>query len=186
MRPVSYIYCLILVAACHSGRGPVRWSGTSDFKNFKTYAFIPARNDTIMFNDDVVEFRGIELVKQELDSRGFSLERENPDFFVRVQTFFKNLDQEDDYPVSRLYETQREKSAPGISFYFNGKPAYEQTDISAVGHAEGNIMVEFIDAANGSLLWNGWIDQPIQPNALPEELEEYFGMLFEAFPVKPK
>lgn len=185
MRYLLAINILFFIG-CKSGSNLARTGGTSDFSGLRSYAFLPAPDDTLLFNDDIVEFRSIQQVKKELDIRGFTLEKTQPDFFVRIQPFFKYLQQDDDYPSGETNFSPRERHAPGIDLYFNGKLAYDPAGIPSIGYAEGTILVEFIDAANGSLLWSGWLDQPVNPSALPEELEEYFGRLFEAFPVKTR
>jgi hypothetical protein len=181
-----HIMAIILSTALFSCRNELFMSHTTvdmDFTQYQSYAFLPGAG-SVGFDDEVIRFMSVQKTKRELDARGFVLDVDSPDFFVRVHTFFTS------YPDPTANPDFRSPmDGPGPRFYFQGQAptlARPSEEIPNLEYVPGSIVVETIDAVDGSLIWNAWSEQPISPTPLPEDLEYYIGRLFENFPVDPQ
>jgi hypothetical protein len=185
LERTTIIISIIFFFTMSSCRNELFMSHTTadvDFTQFNSYAFIPGKG-TIGFDDDVIRFMSIQLVKTELDARGFTLDVDNPDFLVRVHTLFRSFN---DPTVNPDFRSPWD--GPGPRFYFQGQAPAIATPSEAIPNIEyapGSIVVEVIDVVKGAMLWNAWSERPIRPRPLQEDLENYIGNLFSNFPVAP-
>jgi hypothetical protein len=182
---ITFIIAIIVSLTLQACRQELFMSHTAanvDFTEFESYAFVPGKG-TIGFDDDVIRFMSMQLVQTELDARGFALDVDSPDFLVRVHTLFRSFN---DPTVNPDFRSPMD--GPGPRFYFHGQAptiAKPSDAIPSIEYAPGTIVIEIIDVVDGSMLWNAWSEQPIQPSPLPEDIENYIGRLFENFPVAP-
>jgi hypothetical protein len=179
---VGILISIIILSGC---RGELFMSNivpNVDFDEYETYAFLPG-SGSLDFDDEVIRFRSVQKAQRELDERGFRMDIDSPDFFVVVHTYFNSA-----HDPTRSPDFRAPNDGFGPRFYFRGQApevASPSEEVPEVAYAPGTVVVEILDAADGALLWNAWSEQPIRQSALPEDLENYIGRLFENFPVSP-
>ena len=155
-----------------------------DFSKFDTYAYLPNPDTTQhdVYNSEIIHYRSIVEINEELESRGLELDTANPDLLVVVNPMFRGI-QENPYNNFSNYF-----AGPGYVYYYRGyfqKPEVSHIFFQEIEYAPGNLMIDMISTGSDQLVWRGWSNKTINANPLPEELDVYIARIFQKFPIKP-
>jgi len=183
---------IVLISACSRDVQTQKYVDTSDLKNFRTYAWLPA-GDTVWndFEKDAVVSEEIRnRINKELQEVGYTMDAENPDFLVLVHTTYDTEIDLQQLPSSYNYY------GPGFytgtwgswgTYYY---PNYHTIgyvygpQISAVEYTEGRIVIDLIDRRNNEIVWRGTSRDAIYDDELMEEMAEEVDHIFDEFPVE--
>lgn len=183
MRLIIGFVIMIFVFSCKQDLYQATTAPDVNWAEMKTYSFLRGVTSE-NYDHEVIQYRAIQKVNDELSRRGFTLETENPDFLVRIHTLFdpyKNTAPNPGYGST--------EEGFGLRFYFKGgQPAIvlPGDEGVALDYMPGTIAVELIGTADGSQIWRGWSTDPISPSATPDELDLYLDLIFAKFPTSTR
>lgn len=181
--------CLLFLVNC----GPtVTTTKTADvnLNNYKTYAWLPNgdsvesnRYDSKQLNEAIVS-----EVNKEMELRGFTLDRSNPDLLVLVHTMF---DEETNVVRDPIYASY-DYYAPNMYLdpYYNDYYYYDYNtvtrvvgyDIDKIQYTEGTLAIDLIDKKTNNVVWRGRADGYVEPMNLRTEVQNYVEEIFEEYP----
>ena len=163
--------CLgILIANC----SPVYqisydYDRTADFTSPKTYSWLPlqAKDQT----DELLHKRIKHTVNNELESKGYKMVSDNPDFLILAKIGTKK----------EWWHGGGGHGYGGRGYHYGGSYS---TQIEA-----GTLLLDFVDAKSKNLIWRGKASAVLDYNLSPEKLDklvdEVVRKIFEEFPPKP-
>lgn len=157
-------------------------SAVGELSQYRTYSWLPEPQgkDTRVYND-IVEARVKQAVDQYLQSRGYRLVDQNPDFKLGWHgAIDRKLD------VNTIDNYYGYGWGPWYSPYYMG--AYPQTYVRE--YEEGTLIIDVVDAATNKLVWRGTAQAELSTHSSPEHrqkrLDEAVSKIFEDFPPKPE
>lgn len=183
-------FAALLTTACSPGVN-TREASDVDFGSFDSYAYLPSGDSTEYHT--ILEERVTREVSQEMETRGYELDNQNPDLLVLVKTMFEEEERLEREPLYTSYNYY----TPG--FYTAGatNPIYYQNyagipQITAYGGAireieytEGTFVVDVINASTNQIIWRGWSETPVDRGNLDESIRSYIDNIFEEYPAEP-
>ncbi|MDQ3394559.1 MAG: DUF4136 domain-containing protein [Bacteroidota bacterium] len=152
----------------------------ADLQKYKSYAWLPP-------NGDYGEI-AILAVENQLESRGYQLDVNNPDFLVAVHVFNEPTDELINPSPYNQYEYRGPGyySGPFQNHYFNDiitVPIASGQNTEDFLYAEGTIVVDLIDREKLEIVWRGWVeDQRNHPLDVLNDLPAYVDQIFQKFP----
>lgn len=180
MRLVVGFVIIFFVSSCKQDLYQATTATDVNWTELKTYSFLKGVTSE-NYNHEIIQYRAVQKVNDQLSRRGFTLETENPDFLVRIHTLF------DPFPNTAPNSAHGSMDEGfGLRFYFKGgQPAIvlPGDEGEALDYMPGTMAVELIDTTDGSQIWRGWSTDPISPSATPDELDLYLDQLFAKFPI---
>ena len=153
-----------------------------NFNNYKTYGFFPSLG-TDKQNYESMESNFLKVsVAQQLERRGF-VYGENPDLLVN---FYINTQ-----------EKIRSRTTPAMGGgyygwrdpYYDTWGGYGATETRIDQYTEGTLHIDFVDAQQKSLVWEGTVSGRITEKVLKNlstEIDKAVADIFGAFPVPPR
>jgi hypothetical protein len=160
----------------------------ANFDSYQTYAMLPTGQN---IQDDVVDVEKIiNEVNQEMRSREYTLDTQDPDLLVNVRIML----QEEEAVVREGYTSTYDYYTPGFytpatmpSYYFTNYkeiPYVSGTGIKEVEYLEGIVLVDVIEAkGKNRIIWRGWSQRPVDPSNFENSVREYIDKIFEEYPV---
>ena len=181
-RLVLMVLALCTLAACMTYKVTYTVPKGTDFKKYKTYAFMA--DDPAMAsrpNRAYVTQRIVYYCDQELKKRGWTIDLQNPDVAIRYVTYSQNK-----------VELQYNPPPASVSVGFGG-PGYYMGYSQPVGPAtitqyqytEGTLNLEMFDTKTNASLWNAWTSGVLNdPNDIDDVLKGAIKEMFYTLPVK--
>ena len=131
---------------------------TADFGAMDSYAWIevPSKQEL----DDITIRRAKNAVEEQLALKGFTISEDDPDFTIALHGKIKDkVDVVDwGYSYSR-YDR-----------YYGGYGGTRR--IETYEYEEGTLLIDFVDADSGNLIWRGSGTGVLDPSASPEKREK--------------
>lgn len=153
----------------------------ADFQKYKTFAFLPnpeAREDD-SYDSEIIHYRSMVEIRDELNSRGYRMDTTDPDILVAVNPLFRDIDE-------TAYNNRPDNyGGPGEMMYFQGQttvPDVDDSEYPELEYNSGTLLVEIFENGSLNLLYRAWSEQVINPNPLPNELDDYIARLMRGFP----
>lgn len=152
-----------------------------DLRSYSKYAWLPSDAD--------FEEIAIMAVEDQLNSRGYERDTENPDFLVAVHVINEATEELVRTPLySNLdYRGPDYYASPFQNYYFTDQitvPIVSNYTNDELNYAEGTVVVDVIDREKMEIVWRGWSeDQRPHPLDVASELPEYISQIFNKFPV---
>lgn len=194
MKKTNIIMLAIVVLVLAIGCGPkvttMKEPG-KDLNNYKSYAYLPNSNfdmtrDMAANIDDVGKVI-IDEMNRNMERAGYTLNRDNPDLLVILNTNLKPVGMDD---VPATYATYPYTTKQPVSPYY--KPYYywgyeEFNDIAGYtigieSHYEGALKVDLVDRKTRNIVWSGKAKGPIYTNNTSEALATYLQSVFDNYP----
>jgi hypothetical protein len=140
-----------------------------DFSPLKVYAWLPIKS-----TGNISELRirrMVDAINNQLQSQGYTLSTDNPDFLVAVHGTTKEQINVTDW---------------GYGYGPRWGGGYRDIDVSQ--YTEGTIFVDVVDAGTRHMVWRGTAQTEVDQSASPEEQKRRFAdvaaRLFANFPPK--
>ena len=125
---------------------------TVDFTSLKTYSWLPLEED---IKNELVQQRIKHTVNSELESKGYKMVSENPDFLILAK-------------VETKQEVWSSDGGPyGGGYYSRGSYASRSAEIRA-----GTLLLEFVDAKSKNPIWRGNASTSLSRSYSPEKLDK--------------
>ncbi len=139
IKLLPLVLLLFLVASCSSVRVTSDYDTSTDFSQYKTFAFYKKGIDKVEISD-LDKRRILKAVEKELLAKGFT-KSENPDVLVNI--FTKSRQKVDVYNNS--------------SMHFGWHPWYYGPNfgMNISKYTEGTLFIDLIDAEKKELAWQG-------------------------------
>ncbi|AHM59439.1 hypothetical protein D770_05880 [Flammeovirgaceae bacterium 311] len=180
----------LLATACSRTPGAqAEAAAGADFSDYTSYAYLPTgdtASNFLEFDESVIQ-----EVNEEMQARGYRLNRENPDLLVLVNYMYQRDTATTRTPIFSRYDYYRPDIAapPTLEEYYyaryNTITSVQGSNIREVEYSEGTFVIDVIDASNNQIIWRGWSHSAIDPAALQATIDSYVRNIFEKFPVPP-
>ncbi|MFL5346394.1 MAG: DUF4136 domain-containing protein [Hyalangium sp.] len=157
-------------------------SAVGKLSQYRTYSWLarPQGKDTRVYND-VVEANVKQAVDRELQSRGYRLVDQNPDFRLGWQGA---IDRKLDIQTVDTYYGYG--WGPGYAPYYAGAAA-PSTYVRQ--YDQGTLIIDVVDAASNKLVWRGTAQAELSNDSTAPEKQKRLGeainKILEDFPPKP-
>lgn len=158
--------------------------------NYQTYAYLPNTgfNSATMESDQDINQVVLETVNMNLENAGYTLDTENPDLLVLINSttnIEENQKTEAEY-ASYPYDPGVTAVSPLYSNYFysgfaNFGPITEY-DVNTYQYQEGAVDINLVDSQTKELVWSGQTSGAIVNAANLEAQEELINQIFSEFP----
>lgn len=131
---------IVLISACSSIKVATDYDTSTDFKQYKTFAFYKKGIDKVEISD-LDKRRILKGIEEELIARGYT-KSENPDLLVSI--FAKSRQKINVYNDNFMY---------GYGWY----PFYygPNSGVRIDNYTEGTLFIDLIDADKKQLVWQG-------------------------------
>jgi hypothetical protein len=180
-----------------------------DFNQFKTYAVLPVIDSASnsLFHNAILEQNLIMSIDREMKTRGYILDNENPDILVNLHLKLQDRQQTvvTRYPLTSTYNYYTPLTDPDaidprtvhpqLGTQYTGPyyyPHYQRistvygTEMRELQYTEGTVVIDLIRTADSYLIWRGWSQETIDPNAATSDLQFVVEQIFREYPVKEK
>lgn len=150
--------CLVVSAGCQPIEVGFDYDRSTDFTHYKTYDWAPVNGDAEdpRIDNDLLRRRLHSAVDTELSGLGFVRNAEQPDLLVGWNA-----------AVERRVEVIEMGNRYGY-----GRGGWYDGATSTRSWEEGTLIVDFVDAARGELVWRGTARGEVDVFAKPEEKEQ--------------
>ena len=140
-----------------------------DFSNMKNFAYLPIKSIGTVSELRVRRF--VDAINNELQTQGYILTTENPDFLVAMHS-----------------STQEKTDVSSYGYSYGPRwGGYRDVDVSH--YTEGTVFVDIVDPDSRNLIWRGTAQSTVDPSAGADEQNKVFAQiatrLFANFPPKP-
>lgn len=153
----------------------------TDFKEFETFAFLPNPDTTEydLYDSEIIHYRSMVEIQNELNSRGYRMDTTNPDLLVSVNPLFQGISENpyNNWPTNY--------GGPGHLMYYRGLtklPNVNGSDYSEIEYTRGTLMVDVFVNGTLQLVYRAWADKVINAHPEPTELDNYITRLMRDFP----
>ena len=168
--PILLAALVVLTASCGGPSVSVNYDYDTeyDFSNMKRYAYLPIKSIGTVSELKIRRF--VDAVNNELQSQGYTLSTENPDFLVALHSATKEKTNVTDWGY-------------GYGGWYGG---YRDIDVSQ--YTEGTIFGEVVDPETRNLVWRSTAKAAVDDSASPDKQNKEFARLaariFSKFPPK--
>jgi hypothetical protein len=192
MRSLILIPVILFLGGCAAVQTYSDADKAVDFNKYHTYAWLQ-RSDSvqdIFYSNQLVEKNIKYYAEQEMASRGYILDNNNPDVLIEYHTMVEKKHQTVSNPV---YATP---SYPYSPFYgpFGYNTAYPYTyyntpyvigyNVQEIDYNEGTLVIDIIDRKKNQLIWRGWsVGTVSDEQSLEKELPKDIKKIFKKYPV---
>ncbi len=161
-----------------------------DLSSYATYAYLPSGDTAgyrVAFDETVIQ-----EVNQEMQARGYRLDRENPDLLVLFRSFYQEATAIERTPIYSSYDYYRPDLLAPITLEEYYYARYYLIDrvrgsyIREVEYSQGSFVVDIIDTSTKEIIWRGWSPTSVDPLALQSSIGSYVDNIFEEYPVPPQ
>ena len=158
--------------------------------NYQTYAYLPNTgfNSATMESDQDINQVVLETVNMNLENAGYTLDTENPDLLVLINSttnIEENQKTEAEY-ASYPYDPGVTAVSPLYSNYFYSGFAnfgpITGYDVNTYQYQEGAVDINLVDSQTKELVWSGQTSGAIVNAANLEAQEELINQIFSEFP----
>ena len=165
------------------------YNANTDFKKFKTYAWL-APGDSVLNRPDPQKLFGGYVEKaanEELKSRGLNLVKENPD---AVLLFFTSSEEFIQYSESATLSVGVGVGVgyPGYyggGYYVGGSVPVAGGKVTATVKEDGSLGYSMYDTSTGKLVWTGKVEKKFKlSDDIAKMIEDYTIKIFKKYPVK--
>ncbi len=189
---VLAILSLVLVWGC----GPKISSTTStqkDLSAYKTYAYLPNSNAEVPESTQQSEDVGkniVDAINSNMQSAGYTLERNNPDLLVIVNT---NYNEDTNISVDREYANAYYPYTSALPvnsyydpYYYRGYDNFNSIvdyDVNLNSHTDAGMTINIVDRKTKNIIWSGSAtDFDIYQQNASQEVSESVDTIFEKYP----
>lgn len=173
MKKLLYILpVVLLMAACSSHQYHTTRVVNQDFKQYKTYGWLtPIDSESKnYFNNDIARANIMETANQELEARGLTYTKDNPDLLFRYIAIVNNTSR----PVYGHYPMYG-----GWGWYNPWVYHYRHHPIGRERYRAGHIIIEARDRVSDTVIWqargSGRVNNPESAiNNLPKVVHGVF------------
>jgi hypothetical protein len=171
--PVLLAALTIFAIACGGPSVSVNYDYDTeyDFSNMKRYAYLPIKATGTVSELKIRRF--VDAVNNHLQTQGYTLSTENPDFLVALHSATKDKTSVTDWGYGM----------GARSSWYGG---YRDIDVSQ--YTEGTIFVDVVDPESRNLVWRGTATSAVDDSASPDKQNEQFAKIaariFANFPPK--
>jgi hypothetical protein len=165
---LSLVFSAMLAVSCAGPSISVNFDYDTeyDFSNLKSYAYLPIKSVGTVSQLKIKRF--VNAINNQLQSQGYTLSAENPDFLVALHSSTKEKTDITDWGY-------------GYGGWYGG---YRDIDVSQ--YTEGTIFVDIVDPKSRNLVWRGTATADVDDSATPDEQNREFAeiaaRLFANFP----
>jgi len=152
IKLVSLVFVFLIVSSCSSVKVVADYDSTTDFSNYKTFAFYKKGIDKAEISD-LDKRRILKAVEAQLMAKGFT-KSENPDILVNI--FTKARRKVDVYNNSYGYGGYG-YGGYGYGGYHGWYPWYYGPNygVQISEYTEGTLFIDLIDSEKKELIWQG-------------------------------
>ncbi len=185
----SYFFLMILVSGCLNSTIYSDYDRSNNFSLYKTYAWLPKNTKhNREFDDAIVDKNILNYVANELNSRGYHLNVDNPDILLDYDITVEKKVETISTPV---YRTSHNFSGYNNSFrspaFRNGGGYVPRYRNQKIVYKEGTLTVMVIDKKKNQMVWKGWSEGTFNGVATFEvELPKDIHALFKKYPIQLK
>jgi len=169
--PLLLAALLVVTAACGGPSVSVNFDYDTeyDFSGMQKYAYLPIKSVGTVSELKIRRF--IDAVNNQLQTQGYTLSTEDPDFLVA------------------LHSASKDKTNITDWGYGMGRRGWGGTrDIDVTQYTEGTIFVDVVDPETRQLVWRGTATSAVDDSASPDKQKKQFAQiaerLFSKFPPK--
>lgn len=175
----NFVLLLAIISASCSGIKVLN-TETGDAVNFtryKTFNFyeVNASGDTISqnFNNHISLLK--EAINYELDKRGFTLSKTNPDLLVNIGIVVKDT----------VQTRETDIRFDGPRYIGQRNYSWKSETVEMGRYREGTVTLDLVDAAQKKLVWKGSVQGilPSKETAVLKTAQKGMELLFDKFPV---
>jgi hypothetical protein len=163
-----------------------------NYNKYRTYAYLPNTDfdvsDSISGHNGKVTQAVVEAINTNMQRAGYTLDRDNPDLLVVLNT---NFDKSADFEVNTVYANpEKEEGADPISAYYD--PYYywkyaEFNDVLGYRIKENKsqktgLAIELIDRGAQEIIWRGEAIKSVDRMDSSTKISEYVAAIFEEYP----
>jgi len=157
-RLAATIFLLVLATGCATVSVQHDYDTSADFGGMKSYAWMKAPSGQEL--NDITIKRVQNAVDDQLAIKGFTISEEDPDFTIAVHGQVKSKVDVVDWGY-RYGSYDR---------YYSGYGGTRRID--TYEYEEGTLLIDFVDAESGDLVWRGSGTGVLDPSASPEKREK--------------
>ncbi len=165
---------------------------SKNLANYDTFAYLPNSNfdDFEKFeNDNSVGLSVIENVNRNMKKQGYSIDRENPDLLVLLNTVVDTEKTVTEEPVYATYPRYY-RSGYGVSpyyqnYYFNNYAGYNNIvgyDTDVDRYKEGTLILRLVDSQSKTVIWMGNASDLIFKQNESASISKFVDDMFDEFP----
>lgn len=187
MKKIFFLLFILpfILSSCSSTKVFSDYDPNVDFKQFKTFNFLPwnKQSDEILSDFDKRRFQ--DAITYEMEKIGYQKVEANADLSVNI---FIIIDQKTGTSAYTDYYT----SGVGVGYYYGpwgynypgGVSAY--TTIHSYDYKEGTLILDLLDNTKKQLAWQGTAKKTIDsnPKSIDEGIKKVISKLFEKFPIE--
>lgn len=190
VKNMSIAFSMLLILYACGPRVQTGKTANVDLDNYQTYAWLP-NGDSIQndkYDDELLNQTIVQEVNQEMQAKGYTLDRTNPDLLVLVHTMF---DEETSTVREPIYATY-DYYAPGmyVNPYYDPYYYYDYNqitsiigyDVDQVEYTEGTLVIDLIDKDTNTVVWRGTAEDYVRPYNLRVQVANYIDEIFDEFP----
>jgi len=152
------IFLLVLASGCATVSVQHDYDTSVDFGVMKSYAWLKVPSGQEL--DDITIKRVKSAVDSQLALKGITISKDDPDFTIAVHGKIKNKVDTVDWGY-RYGRYDR---------YYSGYGGSRRID--TYEYDEGTLLIDFVDAESGDLIWRGSGTGVLDPSASPEKREK--------------
>ena len=170
-----------------------------NFKNYKTYAWLPTKQDTTyikLADKKVVESALAKAVSQQLTEHGMTMDTVNPDCLFTYTLVLKKTYQVGDNPPPVYANTPNTGPAPGqynMYYWYPGTDMNNYTQNQYTGglqvatFRDGALLIDMIDKKENKIIWRtsaqGSVEEKDRKGPR-QTINQIVPIMFKKFPVK--
>ncbi|MGI8891942.1 MAG: DUF4136 domain-containing protein, partial [Bacteroidia bacterium] len=160
-----------------------------------------------LYHNAILEQNLIMSIDREMKARGYTLDNANPDVLVNLHLKLKDKQETvvNRYPLTSTYNYYTPLTNPNAidprtvhpqlgaqytgSYYY---PQYQRistvygTEMREIEYTEGTVVIDLIRTDDSYLIWRGWSQETINPNAATSDLQFVVEQIFREYPVKER
>ncbi len=196
--------CLFALAAC-SPSVSTNKTANVDLGKYSTFAFLPnadirmpAAMEEKLSSDDV-NGAIVSSLNESMRSKGYTLDRSNPDLLILLSTSTeKRTDVDKDpiyanttpyatYPYTGTYAGYNTISPYYNDYYYNGYLGYNNVigyDTDVTRYKEGTLVVDIVDRKTKKMIWKGVSSTSIYDGTSTDAIQSMVNAILAEYPMQ--
>ncbi len=172
---VLSVFGLLLFSGCDFSTS-VDYDQNADFSSFKTYAWAGEKNPEV---SDLVHNRILQAVGEQLQAKGLSSVKSDPDVYVTYHG--------DDNEVT-VIDTTHYGYGYGPGWYWGGGMGMTGSSSQVRTYKEGTLVIDIYQASKKELVWRGTVTGTISDNPKDntKKINKGVEKIFKKFPPPEK
>ncbi|MBP1838127.1 DUF4136 domain-containing protein [Formosa algae] len=178
LKFVPVLALLLIVSSCSSVKVASDFDKTTDFNQYKTFAFYKTGIDKAEIND-IDKRRILHAIEAELTAKGF-VKSENPDLLISI--FTKAREQ------VNVYSNNMGWGPYGYGWGWSPYYYNNFNNTSVTRSTEGTLYIDLIDANKKELIWQGVGTGVLNDNMNKKEerIQEFVAKIIDNYPPELK